>query len=269
MKTKLGYWIGLASVGVLSLNFKDSKASAEDLDSVGGYDAVTGETTTETGGAGGFGGGDSVSGEASNVGGFLKGYNPVTDAQMGQGQYWATPFINFFGNIVGFGTIILVSWIAVQTVIDLIYWGIPPVRGVLAPQNQPAGGMGMGMQQQRPASKLPIFVSDDMLQAMEQGGNVASQGGMNGGMSMGMGMGGMGMGMNGGMGGFGGGMQQEPPKRSHILTAYFKKRLLSVVVLGVCLAVLFSSVLLDTGINLGAFIIKILNMFNDVVISNN
>ena len=99
-----------------------------------------------------------------------------------------------------------------------------------------------------------------MLQAMEEAGNQASQGGMGGGMPMG---GGMGMPMGGGMG-----MQQAPPSRKNVLVTYFKKRLLSIVILGVCATVLFSSLLLDTGINMGEFVLKIISFFNDVVVSN-
>lgn len=268
MKSKLRYLYSTSAVIATLIVFRASRVFAgenNDLDQIGGYDAVTGSSGTSSGG------GTIPSGEPSTVGGFFKGYNPVTADDMKNGQYYAAPFVSFFGTIVGFTMAIVVAWMAVQTAVDLLYWAIPPLRGILAKQNPTAGnggmgGMGMGgMQQRQSSSKLPIFVSDDMLQAMAEGGNVSSQGGINGGMGMG--------GFGGGMVGFGGGMgmnmsMQQQESKPHILTAYFKKRLLSLVIFGVCIAVLFSSALMDTGINLGAFLIKLINFFNTIVVSH-
>lgn len=275
MLKKLGYVGTTALVGVSTLFVgKSSRVSAEegDLDGIEGYDAVEGQVNDGVTSVPSTGGAESDAGSAGN---FFKGWNPVTDDQMAKGSAFAQPVVNLLGNFVGFGLTIVVGWLGVQTVIDLIYWGIPPLRGLLAKQNstdqQPSmGGMGMGMggsqPQQQSSSKLPVFVSDDMLQSMEAGGNVSSQGGMNGGMAGGMGMGGMRGGMGMGMGGMQ--QQQEPPKRKNILVSYAKKRLLSLVILGVCITVLFSSILLDTGINLGAFVVKIIEFLNGVVVSN-
>lgn len=234
--------------------FKVQNAFAENYDDVKGYDAVNGTVTN----------GSSSSSSSSTPSDVFKGYNPVTEEQMRAGQYWAAPFVNFFGTCIGFLMAITIGWMGLQTAIDLLYWAVPPLRGILAKQNpnmQGGGMMGMQPQQaQGMSSRLPIFVSDDMLQAMEEGGNVASQGGMNAGMPMGGGMGG-GMGMMGGA-------QQAPARRPHILSSYAKKRLLSIIVLGFCITILFSSILLDTGINLGQFAMKLLTMFNNLLVNN-
>ena len=226
-------------------------AEYDDVNS-GGYDAVTGE-----GGRSSFNGGTSTPSEV------FKGYNPVTSEQMEAGRYWASPFTNVLGIGIGVLMSATFAWVFFQTALDLLYWAIPPLRGLLAKQNpamQGGGMMGMQPQQQQSSSRKFVCVSDEMLQAMEEAGNQASQGGMGGGMPMG---GGMGMPMGGGMG-----MQQAPPSRKNVLVTYFKKRLLSIVILGVCATVLFSSLLLDTGINMGEFVLKIISFFNDVVVSN-
>ncbi|MEC2463375.1 hypothetical protein P9X10_00490 [Bacillus cereus] len=228
-------------------------AEYDDVNS-GGYDAVNGSG----GGRSSFNGGTSTPSEV------FKGYNPVTSEQMEQGRYWASPLTNVLG--IGIGVIMSATfaWVFFQTALDLLYWAVPPLRGLLARQNpamQGGGMMGMQPQQQQSSGRSIVCVSDEMLQAMEEAGNQASQGGMGGGMPMGGG--GMGMPPMGGMG-----MQQAPPSRKNVLVTYFKKRILSVVILGVCATVLFSSMLLDTGINMGQFVLKIISYINDVIVSN-
>lgn len=260
MKTKLKYLLASTSFGVLTFTgFKSNKGvvHANEIDGFdiseyyenGGQDSIS--RTIE-----------STTGEPSTTAGFFKGYNPVTEDNLKTGSYWATPIVDFLGNLVGFGMALIMIWVVVQTVIDLLYWAIPTIRPLLEPQQSGAlqGGMnGMGgAQQQR--SKIRITVSDDMTQSLgggvQQGGMMQPQGQYGGG---GLG-GGLGVGYNTG------GQQQQEPK--HVLTTYFKKRVLSLIILGVCAAVLLSSLLIDTGINVGAFIVKLINIFNEFVTSN-
>lgn len=259
---KYGYT--LAVTGVATLLYGTSKVGAEgnELDGVQGYDAVNGAVTEGTGGSV-TNAPASTGSSGSTVSDVFKGYNPVTSEQMATGQYYATPIVNIFGNVIGFLMAIVIGWIGVQTAIDLAYWAIPPLRNLLGKQDSQQGGMGMGMggmgmQQPQKQSKFPFTVSDDMMQAFEAGGTGGGQAQMAGGFG-----GGFGGGMGGGMG-----MQQQEARPKHVLTTYFKKRILSVVILGLCMTILFSSILLDTGINLGALGIKLFNMVNDIIVSN-
>lgn len=236
------------TVGVASLMFKNTYVHAEggELDGIEGYDAVNGATTGSSDGG-------------SSVSNFFKGYNPVTDDQMQQGSYYAQPIVSLLGSTIGFLMALVVGWMGVQTAIDLIYWAIPPLRGVLSNDQQgSSGSMGMGGMQPQQQKRKILTVSDDMTQAIQIGGVGGQQ----------QAMGSMGMGGGFGGGGFGAPQPQQEQKQPHVLATYFKKRLLSLIILGVCMVVLFSSILLDTGINLGAFVVKIMNMFNNVVVSN-
>lgn len=268
---KLKYLSTTALVGFATFltNPFASRAESGDLDGVGGYDAVNGGTNS--GGDSGFGGmsGQDVSSvnTESSVGNFFKGFTPINNEQMQSGSYLAQPIVDFLGVLSGALMTVVIAWTAVQTVVDLLYWSMPPLRGLLSKGSQPqqaSGGMGMGGMggygmgggmgggQQQQSSKLPTCVSDDMVQAMEMS-QPHQQGGM----------GGMGMGGMGGM--MGGQQQQQSPK--HTLLTYAKKRTFSLILLGVCMVVLFSSILVDTGINIGAFLSKILGIINDGIVS--
>ena len=65
--------------------------------------------------------------------------------------------------------------------------------------------------------------------------------------------------MSGGMG-MGMGMQQPQaqPKGKSVALTYFKSRVFSLILFGVCSVVLFSSVLTNCGINVGLLVLKII-----------
>lgn len=179
-----------------------------------------------------------------------------------------SPVTNILGTLVGAGIVLLWAFIFVITILDLLYITIPPIRNVLykgggagAQGGMGMGGMGMrggmmggGMGSGNADLKPTQWISDEAVNcvALLGGGGQSGAGG-------GMGMGGYGM---GGMGGMGGGAQQAQPMKS-VIGTYFKKRVVFMVMLGICTIVLTSSIIMKTGINLGSWVLKIFNMFNN------
>lgn len=203
---------------------------------------------------------------AETVADALKGQGGVTGENMKQAQYIAKPFADLIGNITGFILVILVVWQALQTTIDLFYYYVPISRNFLMPNANPQqGGMTTVVQQL-------ATVSDDMIKALGQGSNQPQNqvqpGGMGmGGMQNGMGMGGMqgGMGMQSGMG-MGAQPQAQQPQQKNVITSYLKYRMVTLIFLTIAITVLVSStVLTDTGLNLGAWIVQLLENLNGKV----
>ena len=217
---------------------------------------------------------------ADNASSIFKHKGGVTQKNMETGQRLGAPLWNLLGTGAGLIFSFIVAWQVFQTSIDLLYLYVPISRGFLAPNQDPQAQQGF-------FSSLTT-ISDDMQKAMELNGSNLNQnsmgaGGMQGGMGMnrGMGMnggmgGGMGMGMGGGMGmnrGMGMGMQggmgmsnpsmgNQPVNKKNTAITYFKNRALSLILLMICIGVLASSVLTDSGINLAELIMKVLNFFN-------
>lgn len=204
----------------------------------------------------------------------------VTQNDMNKAQYFAEPFVNLIGYATGFVLVFVVAWQGLQTAVDLVYFYIPMVRGILQPRPNAAGVMGL--------INSTTTVSDDMLKAMELNGANNTQSGLGAGPSMPGGpmgspmggpmgggpMGGMSGpmgGMGGPMGGMGGpmgnpGMGNNPQNKKSVIFSYLKNRAVSLILLMVCIVVLISSsVLTDTGLNLGAWFIKIMSLFNGKV----
>lgn len=209
----------------------------------------------------------------------FKNHPGVTTENMNQAQKIGGPIYTIFGNLAGLIAIIVVVWQGVQTAIDLMYYYMPFTRSLLNPgANQQApqqgsgmgggmgmsGGMGMGggmggggASAPQPAQRSFLIVSDDMLKAMELNGSNQTQQGAGAGQGM------------GGMGGMGGGMGMNPSagaapaNKSSVVTKYFTLRVVSMIMLGLCITVLLtSSILLDSGINIGSLIVKGLSFVN-------
>lgn len=160
---------------------------------------------------------------------------------------------------IGFAVLLSFAFIAMFfiTGLDLVYIAFPPIRKFLLPEQQQGGGggmmgmggmgmggMGMGGGQQSSGSSLGRWISDEALAAVQesqpqQGGG----GGMMGGM-MGMGMGGMGM---------GGGAQAKPKV---LVISYFKKRVIFLVLFGICALLLSTTLFTDIGISLGTWVMN-------------
>ena len=219
---------------------------------------------------------------ADNASSIFKHKGGVTKEQMETGQKLGGPLFNLIGISAGCIFSFIVAWQVLQTAIDLLYLYVPFLRGLLSPNQDPQaqGGVLSSM----------TTISDDMQKALELNGSNLNQnamgaggmqGGMGGGMAGGMGMGGMsggmgmnqGMGMGGmsggmgmGMGGMGGmtnpSMGNMPFSKKNTALTYFKNRALSLILLMVCIGVLASSILTDSGINLAELVMKILSFVN-------
>lgn len=176
-----------------------------------------------------------------------------------------SPLTNILGTIVGGGIVLLWAFIFLITIADLLYITIPPIRNILykgggagagAQGGMMGGGMRGGMMGGMGGGNADLkptqWISDEAVNcvALLGAGGQPNTGGM------GMGMGGY------GMGGMGGGAQQSPPMKS-VIGTYFKKRMVFMILLGLCTIVLTSSIIMKTGINLGSWVLKIFNMFNN------
>lgn len=220
---------------------------------------------------------------ADNASSIFKHQGGVTKEQMETGQKLGSPLFNVIGISAGCIFSFIVAWQVLQTAVDLLYLYVPFLRGLLSPNQDPQaqGGVLSSM----------TTISDDMQKALELNGSNLNQnamgaggmqGGMGGGMAGGMGMGGMsgGMGMNRGMGmgmgGMSGGMGMGgmdgmtnpsmgnmPFSKKNTALTYFKNRALSLILLMVCIGVLASSILTDSGINLAELVMKILSFLNN------
>lgn len=122
------------------------------------------------------------------------------------------PFSSTFGIIMGVGVLLLMLMIALSTVMDLVYIGVPVFREMMTSKSEGKNG-GMGGNSQ---GGKPWGISADaysVVQEVEGGG-----GGSHGGMS----------------GGSGGGKYQN----GYVL--YFRRRVLTYIVLAICLLYLIS-----------------------------
>ena len=187
--------------------------------------------------------------DAGALGDALQNYNPITDDNMNQAQALANPITNIIGNIIGAIVLLTAAGIFLITALDLAYIAMPFTRPLLTSKHQ--------------------LVSDEAIAAVGGAGGGQQAGGMGSPMGGGMGspMGGMGspMGspMGGGMGGNMGGQQQQGTKS--VITAYFKKRVVFMVIFAVATVILTSSILTGVGINLAALLTEIINKLNGII----
>ena len=180
------------------------------------------------------------------------------------------PIVNLLGYVAGGIIVLTVAGVVVITALDLMYIAIPPIRNVLykggaagAGGMMGAGGMGMhgrfGMMGggAQGAQQTRQWVSDEAVAcAALLGGGAQAQGAMGGGMGM--------MGGYGGMGGMQamGANQQQAQSTKSVIGMYFKKRLFFLILLALCIIVLTSSALMNCGVNLAQWVLKIINMLN-------
>ena len=179
-------------------------------------------------------------------------------------QKFASPVVNACGNLAGTVILCVGGGIFVITALDMAYLCLPFTRNWLYTGGEQSSGMGSGMgmsggyggmggmgmsggmsggQQQ----KVRQLISDDAIASLQEaGGSQQQSGGM--GMSMSMGM---------------QGSQQTPSKQ--VLLVYFKKRVLFLVLIGLCSVLLFSSVFIGCGINIAQLIFKLIGAFNNTI----
>lgn len=187
----------------------------------------------------------SNSRDAGALGDALQNYNPITDDNMSQAQALANPITNIIGNIIGAIVLLTAAGIFLITALDLAYIAMPFTRPLLTSKHQ--------------------LVSDEALAAVGGASSGQQAGGMGSPMGSPMGgMGGMGSPMGSPMGGGMGAGQQKQSTKS-VITAYFKKRVVFMVIFAVATVILTSSILTGVGINLAALLTEIINKLNSII----
>lgn len=186
----------------------------------------------------------SNSRDAGALGDALQNYNPITDDNMSQAQALANPITNIIGNIIGAIVLLTAAGIFLITALDLAYIAMPFTRPLLTSKHQ--------------------LVSDEALAAVGGASGGQQAGGMGSPMGSPMGgMGGMGSPMGSPMGGGMGGQQKQSTKS--VITTYFKKRVVFMVIFAVATVILTSSILTGVGINLAALLTEIINKLNSII----
>lgn len=214
------------------------------------------------------------SGGSGGIAGYIEDYEPITDEQMTSAANIASPAVSIIGKVVGVILVLVIAGVSAITALDLVYIGIPPVRGLLysggttsgnsAMGNQGMGmggmgygsnhygrgGMGMNGMQQPNNGQVSSFggmqwVSDEAVDCVAQAGGSANMQQQNPSQMM--------PGMDGG---------QQPKGTKSVIIMYLKRRTVFIVIFIVCSVVLFSSAVMGTGVNIGNWIIRILEMFN-------
>ena len=202
---------------------------------------------------------------------WLKNQRNLEPGQLEKASETMSPIVNLLGYIAGGIIILTVAGVTVITALDLLYIAVPPVRNFLYKGGAEAGmaggmpGMGMGGYGMRGRMGMAggqqsvgtrQWVSDEAVAcAALLGGGAQAQGGMMSGGMMG------GYGAMGGMAQMGANQQQAQSTKS-VIGMYFKKRIFFMILLALCIIVLTSSAIMNCGVNLAEWFIKIVNMLN-------
>lgn len=241
----LGLIIGAAGVGTVREPVPVYAALEDNVGNGQNSGSATGGATD----------GVSISQDDEYVADWIGSQRGMNAEQMKKASDTLSPLTNLFGYVVGGVLVIIFAGIFVITALDLLYIAIPPVRSVLYSGGNaggmggmvmnngpgPVGGMqGGGMMNAQGAQKKQ-WISDEAVACVQLAGGGQQQIGMNG--------------MNGG---------QQVSQKS-VISAYFKKRLVFMIILVVCAVVLTSSVLLGTGVNLAKWGIKIITLINSYI----
>lgn len=210
--------------------------------------------------------------EDKGVSDWLKDQRGVNSKQLESATQTMSPITNIIGYITGGIIILTVVGVVAITALDLLYIAVPPTRNFLYKAGTDGtggftggfgaggygrmGGMAMGAGGAAQGSNKPTqWVSDEAVAcaAMLGGSAQSAQGGM---------MPGMGVGGYGAMGAMGAQQQQGQMKTKSVIAMYFKKRLFFLILLAVCISVLTSSAIMNCGVNLAEWFLKIVNMLN-------
>lgn len=192
----------------------------------------------------------------------LKEVATIDSDDIAKGAKIASPVVELLNTVVAILVALLAAWILANSVIDLICLCVTPFakRVVLLHSNP----------QQAPqdwVSKFSALASEQVIHALlianGNNGTATQSGG-----SMGGGFGGpMGGGFGGPMGGGGfggsmGGASQQLPKPKATLPIYLRKRVVFLVLFGVCLVVFTCTAFTDLGIKVGNFLIEAVSGLN-------
>lgn len=212
----------------------------------------------------------TISPEDKGVSDWLKNQKTMDPKHLEKASETMNPLVNLLGYVSGGIIVLTVAGVVVITALDLMYIAIPPIRNILYKGGAAAGvggmmGAGMGMHGRfgmmgggaQGGQQTRQWVSDEAVAcAALLGGGAQAQGAMGGGMGM--------MGGYGGMGGMQamGANQQQAQSTKSVIGMYFKKRIFFLIILALCIIVLTSSALMNCGVNLAQWVLKIINMLN-------
>lgn len=199
--------------------------------------------------------------EDKGVSDWLKDQRGVNSKQLESATQTMSPITNIIGYITGGIIILTVVGVVAITALDLLYIAVPPTRNFLYKAGTDGtggfgrmGGMSMGAGGAAQGTNKPTqWVSDEAVNcaAMLGGSAQSAQGGMM-----------PGMGGYGAMGAMGAQQQQGQMKTKSVIAMYFKKRLFFLILLAICIIVLTSSAIMNCGVNLAEWFLKIVNMLN-------
>lgn len=215
----------------------------------------------------------TISPEDKGVSDWLKNQKSMDPKHLEKASETMNPLVNLLGYVAGGIVVLTVAGVVVITALDLMYIAIPPIRNILYKGGAAAGAGGMmggyggmgGMHGRfgmmgggaQGAQQTRQWVSDEAVAcAALLGGGAQAQGAMGGGMGM--------MGGYGGMGGMQamGANQQQAQSTKSVIGMYFKKRVFFLILLALCIIVLTSSALMNCGVNIAQWVLKIINMLN-------
>ena len=197
---------------------------------------------------------------------WLKGQRGVTSEQLESASKTMSPVTNLIGYITGGILILAIACVSAITALDILYIAVPPVRNILYKAGTDgtggytggfgAGGYGRGMGGMAAmgaggaagGTKKPTqWVSDEAVAcAAMLGGSAQSGNNMMGGMGYGMGA----------------QQQQQQQSTRSVIGVYFRKRIFFLILLALCVIVLTSSAIMDCGVNLAEWFLKIVGMLN-------
>ena len=202
-----------------------------------------------------------------DVANWIKNQRGMTGEQLDTASTTLSPLLNLVGYVIGGALCLIFVGMFGITALDLLYITIPPIRNMLYKAGTdgtgaytgggPAGGYGrmggyggMGMQggvggAAGGSMKPTQWISDEAVQcaAMLGGSNQAQMQGQ--------------FGMQGGA--------QQPMPMKSVIGTYFKKRLFFMILLVITAIILTSSIMLDVGVNLAAWVMKIISMINGYI----
>lgn len=246
----VGSWGGLESAGVVYAVEDNDFGGSSSQSSVGSNGSAGSNSVS------GFLDNGSISAEDRAVGDALRGHRGFTSEQLNTASQVMNPFTNVIGYFVGGGIVALMAAIFVITALDLAYIVIPPIRGFLFTANTdgtgaPTVGRGgynsgynsgynNGGSQQR--SRRRQWVSDEAVQCAAMiGGSARTE--------------------NSGYGV----TQSSPMTTRNVISVYLVKRAFFMIVFMVSIIILSSSILMDTGINLANWGLKVISAFNNFI----
>lgn len=189
--------------------------------------------------------------DSGDLGEFIKGYKPLDAESMATANQYLSGPMKWVSYGLSGVIIILTGLIFLITALDLIYITVPFSRSFLyTPSTSGTGSPVGGINQQSGTSSIlgMQWVSDEAVKAAALiGGESATQGVHM--QANPYGMGGPAMTPQ----------QTRKQARGSVIGAYFRSRIMFMIMFGVSIILLTSSVFLDFGINVGGMIITVIN----------